>query len=74
VMQMAGHSNIDTTQRHYAAATEDPLALVRQAGRDAPRVAPPRQTDPKVTHLAVSAPSKAGQPSVNSLCDRKLRP
>lgn len=31
VMRMAGHSNIETTRRYYAATTDDQIALVREA-------------------------------------------
>jgi integrase len=74
VMKMAGHSNIETTQRYYAAATEDQLALIRQASRDALRVAPLRQTDPKLTPKADLGFSTRAESSTKSLSSKTLRP
>jgi hypothetical protein len=47
VIRMAGRSNIETTQRYYAAATSDQLTLVRRASETALCVCQTRQSDPK---------------------------
>jgi integrase len=71
VMRMAGHSNIETTRRYYAATTEDQIALVREASAAAIRGAGLKQTDPKLTPKAKNR-SRAGSkksphPSQSSL-------
>ena len=73
VMRMAGHSNIETTQRYYAAATEDQFAMVRRASRTAIRRAFRGQTDPKVTPKPVLGVAKPRRSSTKSLSNKTLR-
>jgi len=74
VMLMAGHSNIETTQRYYAAATDDQLALVRKASVGPIRQALlSRQTDPKVTPKPVLGVAKEGTSGTKSLSNKTLR-
>lgn len=67
VMRMAVQSNIETTRRHYAATTEDQIALVREASAVAIRGAGLKQTDPKLTPEAKkrnrAGSKKASHPS-----------
>ena len=74
VMKMAGHSSVGTTQRYYAAATQDQLDLIREASRAAVLVGQPRQSDPKVTQNGVSGVEKPRRYAKKSLSDKELRP
>lgn len=50
VMRMAGHSNVSTTQKFYAATTKDQLEQIRISSQRAVQEATEVQTDPKMTH------------------------
>jgi len=73
VMAMAGHSNIETTQRYYASATEDQLDRVRRASQLALETAATHQSDPKVTHSASVSGSLPHPPIISASSDRHLR-
>lgn len=74
VMRLAGHSNVETTQRYYAAATQDQLDKVRAASEAAISVAQSRQTDPKLTPKAKSGLEKGRRSGTKSLSNKMLRP
>lgn len=75
VMLMAGHSNIETTRRYYAATTDDQVARVREASADPIRKAlESGQSDPKVTPEGDLRPKSSGHKVNKSLCNNKLRP
>ena len=61
VMAMAGHSNIETTRRYYAATTMDQIDKVRQASEAALSVTKSQQSDPKLTPKGVSGVDRIEQ-------------
>ena len=54
-MAMAGHSNVETTMRYYAVATEDQINRVREASETAIRTVISHETDAGMTQEAPSS-------------------
>jgi hypothetical protein len=74
VMAMAGHSDVETTRKYYAAATDGQLALVRQASQSALKPAFSGQSALKVTPKAKSKLEKQAGSGTKCLFRKKLRP
>ncbi len=73
VMKMAGHSNIETTQRYYAAATEDQVSLVRHASSMSLNDPQKGQTDTNSTQMADWGVEIADGSATKSLACKSLR-
>ncbi len=73
VMRLAGHSNIDTTQRYYAATTDDQLELARMASRAAMQFsARSAQSDPKKTQRGKTTETSDALDSGKPIADKAI--
>lgn len=74
VRRVAGHSNVETAQRYFAAATRDQMDNVRAAGEAAISVDKATQTDPRATLKAKFWLEKGRRSGTNFLSAKMLRP
>ena len=73
VMQLAGHTNVATTQKYYAATTDDQLELARMASRAAMQFsARSAQSDPKKTQRGKTTETLDAPDSGKPIADKAI--